>query len=417
MAVKIEITNKKVPRKVPNFNKVVVVSILTDYTPAKLYIPKNGGYWYVWFRFRIPGTNRKKKFIYKRNINRIKSIPERRLYAKALVVALNELLAEGFYPFTPEGIPYEKTELKQYYTLKEALDYAFNNKKNEWKESTLYDVESRKKVFLAFAKTQKWDTLDISEITKKHIVTFLNHQATTLSSKSVNNYRAALSSLFGKLANDDIIPNNFVKTIRKRKERPQKHKPFTAEQVTALGKRLKETNPQLYLYLKMVGLSFLRPREVIRLQVKNIDLKNKLLYVETKTERQSTVRIIDLLVDDLKALQLEKYAPTDYLFTSAGKPGPYEAKEANKVTFFSKQFAEYRKEMNFGLEHTIYSMRHTFAIDLYQSFIKEGKTDREAILALLPITRHQSEDGLRNYLRNIGATVAKDYSNAYSLDF
>lgn len=69
------------------------------------------------------------------------------------------------------------------------------------------------------------------------------------------------------------------------------------------------------------------------------------------------------------------------------------------------------------MKHIIYNMRHPFAIDLFKNFIRKGKTDREAILAMLPITRHKSEIGLLNYSRNIGATVAKYYSDAYTLEF
>ncbi|XLS30488.1 tyrosine-type recombinase/integrase [Flavobacteriaceae bacterium M23B6Z8] len=417
MKIKIEISSKKVPEKVPESKRIIVVYSNSNYSKPHLNIPKDGGYWYVSYWYRNPETGVKEKFVLKKGLNRIKDRKERKKHGKALVQAIEELLRQGFNPFTKEGIPIEIEDAQQHFTLATALDYAFENKKSEWKESTLYDIESRKNVFLAYAESKQWHCLSINDIVKKHIVTFLNHQAKSLSSKSVNNYRAAISSLFGKLANDDIIPYNFVKDIGKRKERPSRHKAFTAKQIEALRTTLKKNDPQLYLYLKMVGMTFLRPREVIRLQVKDIDLENKLLYVETKTETQSTVRIIDTLIDDLKALELEKYKPTDFLFTPARKPGVYTAKEGNKVTFFSKQFAEYRNELNFGMEHTIYSMRHTFAIDLYKNFIRKGKTDREAVLAMLPITRHKSETGLRNYLRNIGATVAKDYSDAYTLEF
>jgi len=87
------------------------------------------------------------------------------------------------------------------------------------------------------------------------------------------------------------------------------------------------------------------------------------------------------------------------------------------VRYFGKRFAEVRKELKLDPDQTIYSLRHTFALDLFNSFMKEGNTEKEAILKILPITRHKNESGLRNYLRNIGGFVAKDYSNRYSLNF
>jgi integrase len=146
-----------------------------------------------------------------------------------------------------------------------------------------------------------------------------------------------------------------------------------------------------------------------------VDLKYRVEKIKTINLRVMNPEVLDSIFD-LSKFKIFNKTPY-FLFTPTRKTGVYTAKEGNKVKFFSKQFAEYLNELNLGMEHTIYSMRHTFAIDLYQNFIRKGKTDREVILTMLPITRHKSEAGLRNYLRNIGATVAKDYSDAYSLDF
>jgi hypothetical protein len=62
-------------------------------------------------------------------------------------------------------------------------------------------------------------------------------------------------------------------------------------------------------------------------------------------------------------------------------------------------------------------LRHSFAVDLYNSFINSGATTVEAEMKMLPITRHKSLSGLRNYLRDVGALLPKDYGHNFTIDF
>ena len=72
---------------------------------------------------------------------------------------------------------------------------------------------------------------------------------------------------------------------------------------------------------------------------------------------------------------------------------------------------------NFGAEYGIYSFRHTCCIGSVPFPHKTGTTEREDILKLMPITGHSTEAALRNYLRDIGAMLPKDYGEDYTLEF
>jgi hypothetical protein len=76
-----------------------------------------------------------------------------------------------------------------------------------------------------------------------------------------------------------------------------------------------------------------------------------------------------------------------------------------------------KKELKLSKNHGIYSFRHTAAIDLFTTYKNNGLTDLEAKNKMLPITRHKSINSLAKYLRDIGASLPKDYSDDYSLDF
>ncbi len=116
-------------------------------------------------------------------------------------------------------------------------------------------------------------------------------------------------------------------------------------------------------------------------------------------------------------MDLHKYNDKDHVFTRYNKPIFWDASDKTKTRVFQKRFAEVKKHFGFNDDYGMYSFRHTFAIDLYHSFIKEEASEQEALMRMMGITRHKSMDGLKSYLREIGAFVPKDYSDRYSINF
>lgn len=106
-----------------------------------------------------------------------------------------------------------------------------------------------------------------------------------------------------------------------------------------------------------------------------------------------------------------------YLFTPDGNPGPWRASVKRKVDFFGGRFKKSKVKLGIPSQKNSYSLRHNAAIDLFTSFIEQGMGEKEAIYALLKITRHKSESALRNYLRDIGAILPKDWSEHYNISF
>ncbi|UOB18573.1 tyrosine-type recombinase/integrase [Abyssalbus ytuae] len=354
--------------------------------------------------------------IYKKGMNRIKDLKERKKYATELCEALYQLLQEGFNPFLEDGLPITEQN-PEHFTLKDALLYAFENKKHEYKERTAYDFKNRIDNFLLWARDNGLTDLSVREFKKIHAARFLNKLAVTSSGKTVNNYRAALSAMMAKLAGEDIIDRNFITDIPKRKENPNKNRPFTAEEIKKVKGYLMEHDPYLFTFMRFIAFAFMRNTEVIRMRVGDVYLKEGVIRVETKTEKQAVIPIIEPLRPVIEQMRLETFPPDHFIFTPQMQPGPWDIKERDKVTFFGKRFTPVKKTLGLHKDHTIYSLRHTFAVDIYNNLLKNGHNEREAILKMLPITRHTNETGLKNYLRKVAAFIPKDYSNLYTIDF
>lgn len=167
----------------------------------------------------------------------------------------------------------------------------------------------------------------------------------------------------------------------------------------------------MYLFVKVVSYEFLRPKEVANLQVKHLNLNEKTLRIDTKSRLDESKIILDVLMDDLKALVEKAKSPEDYLFTPTGQPGPWNTSPDNRRNYFSRQFKlKVKRPLELGREYGIYSFRHAFAVQLYKAFISRGMTSQEAKYKMLSITGHQSIKALENYLRDIGAELPEDYS-------
>jgi len=421
---KIVIT-ENVPKNVPKI--FIIQPLAVNYSEPKLYVAKdkNGKPtvakpWHVWFNFKNPKTGKfdnSSKFKFKHGINKYKTVSQRKEFGKSLVRVYTTLLEEGFNPYTREssgGFHLVQKDI----SCKNALQMAYDQKAGDLAPSTRKDWEYRLKKFFEYAEAAGFADYNINDVATFHVASFLNYLADSgQGPKSINNFRACLSGLWGKLANDTIAAGNPVTVLKKRKENPQKNKPFTPEEISKIKSYLLVNDPGLLTFIRFVAFAFLRPVEVVRLTVADVDLTNARLSVKTKTETRATVRIIPQLAEEIQKMQLQNFDKRNFLLTTSGVPGSWAAKENTRTKFFSDRFTKVKDHFGFGSEYGIYSIRHSFALDLYNSFIAEGLTTVEAEFKLLTITRHKSVSGLRNYLRDVGAMLPKDYSKNITLDF
>lgn len=133
------------------------------------------------------------------------------------------------------------------------------------------------------------------------------------------------------------------------------------------------------------------------MQIKDVDLKNNLLTDKTKTLEK--IYIIKPLQKVFNELDIENCNQSDFVFTKFLKPGDWDTTLKAKKDFFSRRFKKVKDHFGFGIEYGIYSFRHSFALNIYENFINEGMPEAEAMAKMLPITLHDSVNGLRNYLR------------------
>tara|TARA_B100000678_G_scaffold264136_1_gene247463 strand:- start:32114 stop:33403 length:1290 start_codon:yes stop_codon:yes gene_type:complete len=403
------------------------------YSDVHIYVAKDkngkpsvapGKQWHVWFLWENPDTGKRDiKKMYKRGVNRYKTVKERKIACESLKKALENLLDRGW---NPQDKKIEKSN-RSNYTLREGVNYALQLKTGNAKESTAKDYEFRTKVFSEWADKNGKSGLPLQKFGIDDFYQFMDYleldyknkkTGKRLSNTSIDNTKRVISALFSELKKKRLITNNFIKDIPKLKAEPLKNRPFSHSQIVKIKQYLEKEDPYLIPFIAFLMYPLLRPIEVTRLRVKDLNTEDWILGVETKTEAFSYRKIIKKLQPVVEKMNIENCPGSYYLFTLHDRPGEWETKkEASKVTHFSNRFKKVKAALGFGEEYGLYSFRHTSIGDLYNEFQKKGLSEQEIIFKLMPITRHKSEGGLRNYLRNIKIALPADHSDIYSIDF
>lgn len=400
--------------------------------------------WYVYFSYRDPNTGKMKRMknIYG-GVNKFKTKAERysilSLYRKRLLY----FLKQGYNPFEDNTQLYKKhTQFKKQekeHILEEkliskptvsekqvaakeigkapkpkspkvlkAFERAIELKTNVIKEKSLEDYKSRIFALEKWLKKHHKDVTHVEHITKKHIIEYLNEVQLRSSARNRNNYKTVFSAIFQVLEDNEIIEKNFIKSIKSLKTNPKRHKTYTNREQETIFKHLSKKDPLLLLYIKFISYNFLRPLEVCRLRIKDINIDEKTLKFEAKNKALKTKLIPNLLFDELP--DLSKFSPNDLLFTSKQIGGEWDATEINRRTHFGKRFSKIKKELGFTSNYSLYSFRHTFITRLYRAMVKDS-SPFEAKSRLMLITGHSTLAALEKYLRDIDAELPKDYSD------
>ena len=379
----------------------------SQYSAPKIY-DANGDLskrWYVYYSYRNPATDKLERQtpIYA-GVNKFKNLKERKNAIKILAKAVENILENGFNPYDEDSVSVNETKN---YSIADAVTFSLELKKNTLKDNSYRDYRIRIKSFEKWLLANGFENRYITSVNKKTIVTFLNSVLSTTSAKNRNNTRAILSMFFQSLEDNDIIPDNFVKKINVLKSNPERNKTYSSKQEVDIFNYLKSNDELMLLFIQFISYNHLRPVEVIRLQIKDVNVKDRRLYVRAKNKAVKVKIIPEKLLSTLP--DLEKFHPESYLFTPNGIGHEWATNETDRRDFFSKRFKKVKDNFGLGKDYGLYSFRHTFITKLYHEFVKNS-TPFEAKSKLMLITGHETMVALEKYLRDIDAVLPEDYS-------
>ena len=381
--------------------------------------------WYVYFSFRNPqsGKLERQTPIYG-GANRYHTKAQRLEVLTMLRKRLSHLLGQGFSPYednthlvqTNQNMettvqPGNASKLKAVVSIEKGVEMVLKLKKATLANTSYADFNSRLQRFVVWINQRYALTNPIEVITKGDVIAYLNHVLENSSARNRNNTRVDLGSFFQTLKDNELVSENFVRDINVLKTTPKRHKNYSQQQVDAIFRHLQKEDPMLLLFIQFISYNFLRPIEVCRLRVKDLNIAEKTLTVQAKNKKVKVKRIPEILLKELP--NLNEMSQEHFLFTPKGFGLPWESKETNKRDYFTKRFnSVVKKYFSLGEHYGLYSFRHTFITKLYKELNKNA-TPFEVKSKLMLITGHSTMTALEKYLRSIDAQLPDDYSQFF----
>ncbi len=226
------------------------------------------------------------------------------------------------------------------------------------------------------------------KISKTDILNFLDNikgNATTY-----NNYLTFLKAVFNVMLQREMICKNPCEGIKKQRARETKSVAFTPEHTKILAQACKEYDTELYVFCMCIFYTFIRPLELRRLKVGQIDLEKQKIYIDgtqSKNKKSEYVVIPDVLKNIFLETKFLERNPNDFLF-SDNKNLHY---SRNK---YSEAFAKICRALDMPKNYSLYCWKHTGVVAYYNAGAK--------IKFIQMQCRHSSLDETNKYLKDLG---------------
>lgn len=291
--------------------------------------------------------------------NRTSNLHDRNKLLNELLFELKTALRNNTFKLELD----EPQSLEKPYTTKEILTIALNNKletdiSSEYKRNLRY-IHADLMSFLTPAEKLS----GVNQLKVSRIEGFLSRYNS--SGTYYMNKRRDLGVLFSAVSKLLQQPLVLVKNTSTRRTKSRLHKIYEPDQLRAVLAYLKLHHQQLYLCCLITFGCFLRPhKEVRKLTAGHFKKDTSEIHLSGSENKGRKVRVV--YVPDYVQKELEQLLPslksTDNIFSKDLQP-------YNEAYFNTGWTRAWRKMHQLSIvekNHTIYSFRHTAAVDVYR---------------------------------------------------
>lgn len=358
-----------------------------NYTFAKIHKPKSGNDWYVYYTFRNPETGKMALWKERAGINRLSTVKEKHARGAKMVANVNKRLEDGWSPYA-EGKEIDTRKID------EVFDDILTIKKPGLRPRTVEHYKHAVDLFKEFLAGKK---IMPNQFTAKMAQDYSDWLLTSkkYTSKSHNNKLSDANIFFNAMVDREIIDKNPFKKIRKKPVEEGKLISYSNEQKKLIRDYTKKNGHPMYYFIQWIYYCFIRPYELMQLQVKHIDFENATIQIPayaSKNRKHGIVPINEVFMKEV----VNKYKGKDselYLFGFGLEPN-LKPVHRNRS---SHSFKELRETLNIPKDHLLYDWKNTGARD----FILSGKNP----YLLMAYMRHHSLDQTMVYMRSLGVTT------------
>ena len=324
--------------------------------------------WYIHYQFHDPRFSAQHKYgklVLVKGMNSFKNVTERRAATKMLLDKESYLLKfDGYNPITKQLEPSLNIsyEIAPDMPILKALESAKGKLKLE--PASVIDIKSMLKYFGESCKELNFDFIQIKDIRRRHIIIILEHveQKRKLSSTNYNKYVRYLSMLFNVLVDYDTIEGNYIRDIKKRKITKKIRLTLTAEERIKVANHLKSNHYNFYRFAEIFFQSGSRVIELLRVQKKDVDLKNQTVkYLVKKGPSSNEVLrpITNYALPFWTEVVQKAKSENDYLFSLDLMPG---TKKINREQITKRWETHVKSKLK--IKADFYSLKHLFLTEV-----------------------------------------------------
>ena len=340
------------------------------FIPARLF--ESPSDWYVFFSCVDPLTEkmRRKKI----HINYIKSIPERRRYAKFLVNKINDDLYSGWNPWDEEVVAHNTIKLT------DALDQFLRIKKRELRETSVNSYTSFSNMTNDYLQTMELENITTTEFGAQQATKMIDwfYDTKNISTRTFNNYRTFFRALWNWMIEKQYCRSNPWLKITPKKQLSKTRTIIESEEDRKkIADYFKMQHKPMYYVCLLVYHSLIRPNEVSKLKPSNFDFERQVLYIPSDTNKTNIFRVTtipDVILGELIEWNFGGAKPHQYIFGKEFMPG----NDRISPKTFSKRWSSMRKRTNLPANYHLYSLRDTGIVMLLRAGVPIDEVMKQA---------------------------------------
>ena len=367
--------------------------------------------WYVEYYFKIPdklkylhGNQEWKRFRIFEDINRRRG-PEKKQYAKLLLKAVEHaLVKENYNPFTYEERYFVKKEIASL-NMVEAIDFFIENIGEKGLEKSTIIKYTRTANYLKNYLLQigkgRIEPRKVDNLMIENCLLFYK-RSIPWSNTNYNKSLGFLSIMFNYLIKKKKLAANPCDGLKKLKAVSKKHRYYDTISLKMVTDYMEKNDPYLLVAAQFIYYAGVRSsKELISLQVGDVLIDRDRIRFRgdaTKGKREDYIFLDPKLKDIFIKNGFQNYPLTNYIFTFAGQPGEIKSAE----DFLQKRFRKVRAALDLSQDYTLYSFKHTRAVNLLQ--------DGAQPVDIMQLFRHTDLTTTTKYIRDLGFDLNTGFS-------
>ena len=346
------------------------------YLPATLKEYKSGCF--VEYHVLNPVTSKLERKVFRLNAlkNRCRTLMEFKVAANKVLCDINIKLASGWNPFTDGS-----KNTKQLQTLSYGLDAYITDKGRDLREASMVSYTSVAKILKDWLVEKEIGEIACIKFNVSIARQFMEdlRNRPKFNNNTYNTYLKKYRAAFNWLKEHEFVNDNpfdQIKTLQKQEKMRGLIPPEARDKVINYVRSSKHPNYEIVMHL--VFTSLIRPSEIERLQVRDVDLINKCIHIpanKAKTHKDRDAALSDTCIAMLiPLLSKPGILPTWYLINSNYECGP----EPCYHGMFKKHWMKIRKECGLPDEMQLYSLKDSGITEMLEAGVSINQVKEAA---------------------------------------